>query len=70
MPKHSRAEIAEKDVETVYIRIDGVEVRVDMCGYHRSAVRAAYEAGTRVTPQAGDLPANTRAAIERRFRNG
>jgi hypothetical protein len=70
MPKHSRPDIAETDVETVYIRMGNVEVRVDMCGYHRAPIKAAYEAGTRVSPQAGDLPANTKAAIERRFRQG
>lgn len=70
MPKHAKPDQAENDVTTVHIEIDGVKVKVDVCAQHFAPIKSAYEAGTRITAQAGDLPANTRAAMERRFRQG
>lgn len=70
MPKHAKPEQVETDVETFFIRLDSIEVRVDLCSHHSGPIMAAFHAGTRTTPTKGDLPVNTRAALERRFRQG
>lgn len=56
------------DVETFYIRIEGVEVKVDLCPRHAKPVRAAFDKGARITERAGDLSPVTRAALDKKIR--